>query len=1052
MSSVPSVPSVYVFPCAVLNVATRGPGGTQSLPMSESLRPSRPDAPRTPSGDDAPLERAGDAVDRLAGGDLVHAPDAAGASEPERALLLKVERLARQMRRLVGGIRRAAGSIEGVAADVLRGAKGLSLSVRDEGASVEETSSSIAEINVSLRRVEESIVALSSLAQATSASSLEMASSIDEVSDNAEALSNYVEEMASAIEEMTVSIQNVAGNAEALSTLAANTVQAAAAIDESTERIDRSANETSSLADDVMQSAQKGSTVVYETARTMQSIKQAIDRATESIAALGNRSEQVGAITHVIDEIAERTNLLALNAAILAAQAGPQGRGFRIVADEIKELSERTAASTKEIAALIEAVRSDVFSATERVAAGDALAERGVDQSYNAAALLDEISNNTVRMSHKIRAIAEATSVQTKETHKVLEAAELVRQRSQQIEHATAEQASTSRHIGERAVHMSELTEHVRRATVEQAEASKHIAHAIEDLTTVVEQIRAAVGEQSVGTGHVLRAIEVIKEVVARNQSSIGTINTAVDALGREAALLRKEFERFLLPEPRRGGHLRVAYRDAEVELDPASIKTATAADVATNLFETLVRSGEGSEILPALAESWEISGDGRIYHFMLREGARFHNGREVTASDVRYSFERVLREGERTGAWIFSPIEGADDYVGGRAERVEGIEVLDDRTLRITLARPLAFFLSTLCVGNAAVVPREEVEREGAPFRDRPVGSGPFRLVEYAAGRRVELERFDAGDGRPYVDRVTFEVGVADGEIEERFLSGELSYLKDPPRDLVARLERGEPAAGVVLRAVQLQTERLIFDCGYPPFDNREVRRAICHAIDKGRYVREAYGEGGVVASGPIPPGLLGHDPDYVGLEHDPDRARAILARAGFVAGLRTSLWSTRGSVPAEGAARIRDDLAAVGVDLELRTVEPAEFALGRERGLIPIALRSWFADYADPDNFTYVLFHSSNEGLFSSNYRNAEVDRLAERARALMDREERGAVYVRLARLVVEDAPSVFLMHRRVLVVHQPVVEGLRLHMLTPVVRPVDIWLRDVAADERG
>ncbi len=989
----------------------------------------------------------GEAVERIAAGDLASSPAAsiAAASEHERALLLAIGGLARQLRRVVFGLRRAAGSIELVSTDVVRGTKGLSQSVHDEGTSVEDTSSSVAEINISLRRVEESIVALSNLAQATSTSSLQMATSIDEVSVNADSLSHYVEELASAIEEMTVSIQNVAGNTEALSTLAGNTVKAAAAIDESTRRIDASVNEMSGLGVEISEAAQKGSTVVYETARTMQSIKKAIDRASESIASLGNRSEQVGAIVGVIDGIAERTNLLALNAAILAAQAGPHGRGFRIVADEIKELSERTAASTREIAALIDAVSNDVFAATERVAAGDSLAEIGVDKAYNAAALLDEINTLTVRASHKIRSIAESTSVQTDETHKVLDAAELVRQRASEIERATAEQAETSLHIGERAVHMSELTEQVRRATVEQAEASKHIAQAIEEVTGVVEQIRTAVGEQSIATGHVLRAIEVVKEVVERNQSSIATINGAVDALGREAAFLRKEVEQFRLPEPRRGGHLRVAYRDAEVELDPARGKTVTAADVLDTIFDTLVQSGEGSEIRPALAERWEVSPDGRVYTFRLRRGVRFHNGRELAADDVRYSFERMLRDGEKTGAWVMAPIEGAEEYVRGGAESVTGIEVLDARTVRITLVRPLAFFLSTLCVNYAAIVPREEVERADPPFHSRPVGCGPFRFVEGDPQHRVELARFEDYyvDDRPLVERLTFELGVPEREIESRFLAGELSYVKNPARDFVARLDADPAWHGAVVRAVALHTERLIFDCGFPPFDNRDLRRAISHAIDKERYVREVHGDAGVVAAGPIPPGLLGYSDELRGIEYDPDRARALLARAGLAGGFQTSLWCTRGFVPDAGLARVREDLAAVGVDVDVRAVESSEFIRARERGLIPIAWRSWFADYPDPDNFTYVLFHSSVEGFFSSNYRNPEVDSLAERARAVMDREERDRLYRELSRVVVKDAPSVFLLHRRNLVAHRPDVEGLRLHLLTPVVRPGEVWI---------
>lgn len=987
------------------------------------------------------------AIERIAEGDLSFDSSAAlaDAADHEGSLQPTIERLARQLRRVVFGLRRAAGSIEIVATDVLRGTRGLSLSVHDEGSSVEETSSSIAEINVSLRRVEESIVALSSLAQATSTSAVQMATSINQVSINADSLSHYVEETASAIEEMTVSIQHVAESTEALSNSAASAVRATAAIDESTQHIAGSASETASLADDVMRSAQQGSTVVYETARTMQDIKSAVDRAAESILSLGNRSEKVSAITNVIDEIAERTNLLALNAAILAAQAGPYGRGFRIVADEIKELSERTAASTREIEALIDAVRSDVVAATERIASGEGLARTGVEQAYNAAALLDEISTNTVRASHKIRAIAEASSVQTDETHKVLEAAELVRQRAQQIERATAEQASTSQHIGERAVHMSELTEQVRRATIEQADASKHIANAMEELTMVVEQIRTAVGEQSIGTGHVLRAIEVIKEVVARNQSSIATINSAVDALGREASLLRKEVEQFRLPDPKRGGSLVVAYSDAEIDMDPVLANTVTAADVLGPIFESLVESGEGSEIRPLLAERWDVSPDGRVYTFFLRRGVTFHNGREVVASDVQYSIERALRVGERTSAWVFMPLDGAEEFLHGDSPAVSGIEVLDSYVVRITLKRPLAFFLSTLSTNYGAVVPREEVERSSPPFAEHPVGTGPYRFVSCEPGKRVDMERFDDYHtaGVPYVDRLAFEVGVSDHDLERRFLSGELAYVKDPPRSLLEVLDADPASRGCVLRAVQLHTERLIFDCGYPPFDNRDVRRAISHAVDKKRYVEEVRKGMGIVAAGPIPPGLLGYDTELVGPEYDPDRARALLARNGLSSGFKTTLWCTSRFVPQEAIEWIKADLAAVGVDLEARVVEPAEFVRARDRGLIPIAWRSWFGDYADPDNFTYVLFHSSNEGLFSSNYRNVEVDHLAERARTVMDREEREALYKQLSRVVVDDAPSVFLMHRRNYVVHRPDVEGLRLYLLTPIVRPWEIWI---------
>lgn len=1000
--------------------------------------------------DPTSARRIAAAIERIATGDLTPSGRAEleSLSPEDRRLLLSVGDMSRQLRRVVSELRRAAGSIESIASEVLRGTKGLSLSVHEEGASVEDTSSSIAEINVSLRRVEESITALSNLSQATSASSIEMAASIDQVSANADSLAQYVEETASAIEEMTASIRNVAENTESLAASAAEAARATAAIDESTHRISRSAQDAAELADDVMMSSQKGSSVVRETAATMREIKVAIDRATESIGALGRRSDQVGEISDVIKEIADRTNLLALNAAILASQAGPQGRGFRILADEIKELSERTAASTKEITALIDAVRDDVLEATERVAAGDSLSEKGVDQAYNAAALLDEISNNTIRASHKIRAIAEATSVQATESANVSESAELVRQRAQQIERATAEQAKTSQHIGERAIHMSELTEQVRRAAEEQADAAKHIAHAMEELTTVIEQIRGAVGEQSVGTDHVLRAIEVIKEGVARNQASIATINSAADALGRESLLLRREVEAFKMPAARRGGHAVLAYRDSQVSLDVLQETTVTTTDIVDNIFDGLVESGYGSEVLPALAERWEISPDGLVYTFVLRRDATFHNGRRVEAEDVRFTFERVLREGDRTGAWVFMPLEGAEEFLRGDAEHVAGIEVVDTRTVRIRLRRPLAFFLSSLCIDYGFILPRHEVLAEGEKFFQRPVGSGPYRVVGVEVEeRRIELERFGEyyREDRGFLDRITISFGEQADLIERRLLDGELAYVKDPPIETVQKVEADPAWNGCVLRSVQPYTGCLVLDYEYPPFDSAQVRRAVAHAIDKERYVREVHGHGGVQAAGPIPPGLLGHDPDYLGLEYDPDRARALLARAGFPHGFRTTFWRSQGGLLDTTYERIKEDLAAVGIEVELRTADSAELAKARERGVVPMLWRAWVADYPDPDNFTYVLFHSSNMGMFSLGYSNAEVDQLAERGRSLMDREEREALYRRLARIIVEDVPAVFVMHRRNVVIHRPDLEGVRLHLLPPIVRPEEVWFTD-------
>ncbi len=987
-----------------------------------------------------PNEKIFDTLARIAQGDLGFRIKGSQPGE-DRQLLLNLDGLARRLRYIVGRLQRAADSIEAVVGEVLHGTQTLSAGVLDEAKSVEETSSSISEINASMHSVGGSLQTLSNLSQSTSTSVMQMATSINHVSENSDELAQFVEETASAIEEMAVSIRKVAESTEALAESAEKTAGAMEAIDNSTRSIGESVNETTVLSEEVARSADSGSQIVTDTAASMMKIKEAIDDATETITRLGKRSEQIGEVTHVINEIADRTHLLALNAAILAAQAGTQGRGFRIVADEIKELSERTSASTREIEEMIKSVREDVTEAIERVAVGGERADEGVDLASRASELLTEIRDKTNAASDRIKLIADATAVQASESHTVLEAADLVRQQARGIERATSEQALTSRHIGERALHMSELTEQVRRATGEQAQVSKYIAEAMEELTMVVEQIRTASDEQSAGADQVLRAIETIKEVVGRNQASISGINSAVDLLVREAELLNREVEAFQLPVPERGGHLRFALRTSQVALDPASLSSISRVEVMSNIFEGLVQFGERAEIRPAIAERWEISPDGRVYTFYLREAARFHNGRRVRADDVKYSFERQMRQNEDAASWTFRPLVGAEQFMSGEAETVAGIQIVSEQVVKLELIHPVAFFLSTLCVDYAYIVPREEVERPMLDFAIRPVGSGPFRVIEPVVGKEVQLERFSNywNAELPYVDRLTVHFGMGAEEIYDAFLREELDYVSDLPLTFLAELRQRADELHI-LEAVQLQTRMLVFDCERPPLSDKRVRQAICFAINRERFLREVYGGMAEPANGPIPPGVLGYDSSERGYDYDTARARVLLEEAGYGNGFDTEIWWPQSVNPAVEC--FKEDLAEIGIRAEFRYVVAAEMQRALRMRMVPIAGRDWYADYPDPDNFTYVLFNSRNRDLFITTYSSEEMDRLTDEARAVMNREQRAEIYREVTKLLLEDAPCAFLAHRRSFVAYRPNLEGVTLHLLSPFITPKDLW----------
>ncbi len=646
----------------------------------------------------------------LAAGDLTAEFSAEGVGDGERRALEELTALARSLRRVVGRLQRAADSVETVSQRVLEGGRVLALAVSDEAASVDATVASTSEISASSRSVANSVSALAYLAQSTSASALEMAASIDAVSSNADALTAFVEETATSIAEMAASVKGVAASTESLAQAADETERSMRAIDDSTQRVGLAVSETAVLAEEVRQSAAQGSSVVVETSESMRAMRRGIEEAGQTIAALGERSERIGAVTRVIDEIADRTNLLALNARILAAQAGPHGRGFAVVAEEIKELSERTARSTEEIEELIKDVRESVAVAAGQSESNHRLADEGVSLAERAAASLREISDKTNRSATAIRQIADAATVQALESSQVTEQTGHVRRRAQEIERATSAQARTAAEIGGRAVRMAELTGQVRRAMREQTAASKHIALAMEQLTEVVGQIGNAVGEQYRGAEEVLGAVEVIREAVTRNQASIVQINFAAGLLDYEATSLRETVGHFKLPAPSRGGNLHFGVSAKNASLDVLEASTVARAELSGLIFECLVGAGRGAGVEPQLAESWDISADGHTYTFRLRAGVRFHNGRLMTAEDVVYSFRRALRC-SKSGAWVFKNLIGADEFARGTTDELPGARVLDARTVELELDEPLAFFLPMLCLPFAAVVPREEIE-----------------------------------------------------------------------------------------------------------------------------------------------------------------------------------------------------------------------------------------------------------------------------------------------------------------------------------------------------
>jgi methyl-accepting chemotaxis protein/ABC-type transport system substrate-binding protein len=991
----------------------------------------------------------GDLLRRVTGGDLTFTAAEIEASSPSqnaarsfRALVLGLERTIRRFSQL-------AADVNAVSEQVSNRSRVLSRGAGNQVRSTESTANSVQQIGQSIAAVQKSIDQLSLNAEETSASVLQMAASIEEVSRIADTLAEFVEQTAAAIDEMIASIHEVATNTEGFSSFAVQTASTMVEMNSITAEIARSAQNSSSLAADVEEAAREGRQAVLGTVEGMRKIETSVHEARSALTVLSERSEEIGEIVKVIDEIARQTNLLALNAAIIAAQAGERGRGFAVVADEIRDLSERTSRSTDEIRTLISTVQKSIHRASEQMSVGTERVTTGVDLTARASEQLDRILEQTARSREAISEIARATGEQGRGSQAATAAIEEVTRMVQQTAAATQQQSQTSQTIGEQTARVRDYTKHLKRAMEEQASGSRAISRAMENIMGAVSEVRENTSVLGSESDAIVSAMSVVQEGTREINFSVADLNQMSGTLRHESALLTQELQKFRLPSPTSGGHLTTAIvLPTELTLDPVYCQFMALGVIQKAIHENLVQFGEGAELMPALAERWEIFEQGHVYRFHLKD-AQFHNGRPVRASDVRDSFLRMLSPKINSpGSWILRAVEGVPEYIEGRAQDCRGILVINDRTLELRLSEPLAFFLQLLALPETAIIPVDEAPST-SDFRLKGTGAGPFRVDRIEEGQFVRVKRFDRyhRSGYPYLDELTFRLDIkSTREAAEEFLAGRLDIASGIPLPLVEQIRSDSALSPYLLDTIQMHTSYLGMDCTRPPFNDVRVRKAVSHAVNKERINERVFSGLGKVAQSVLPPGLIGYDPALKGPAYDPERARQLLTEAGYSDGFAidywawdTDEWNNSGQI-----ALIAEDLAAVGIKVNISMHSVTEM---REHLKTPghgrIFAGNWYADFPDADNFFFMFFHSQGAAIVGINYVDPELDAKIEKARRTNDPEQRAQMYGELNRWSVEESPVVYLFHDRLFVAHRPSARAVRTYLVPPPVRFHDVWM---------
>jgi methyl-accepting chemotaxis protein len=468
-----------------------------------------------------------------------------------RALNLMILGLKGMIRSIWG----AALNTESIRVEVMAISKQLSSGSQTQSESVEEAASSVNEMHFSLKEIAVSMDDLHSTSERTSSSVIEMAASINEVAKSVSDLSGFIDETSSAITQMSAAMRQIAEHVEILSSAAEETSASSLEISASVKEVETTARKSASLAEAVAEDAQGlGMRSIEKTIEGMGRIESNARRTADVVNRLGERAESIGGILTVIEDITDQTGLLALNAAILAAQAGEHGKGFAVVAAEIRELANRTAASTQEIGKLITAVQAESREAVEVMKEGVAFVDEGVHLATGAGTALKKILEQAGSSRDMSRSINTAAAEQARGIRQVSESVDRINEMTHQIAKATNEQKAGSEQIMQAAEKMRELTRFVKTSSDEQAKAGKDITQAVENMSTKIGMVNRATGEVQGGSDLIVKAIERIKEIARTNAALAAGLNKAMEDMAAQSKQLGKEIGKFKMADWRGDG------------------------------------------------------------------------------------------------------------------------------------------------------------------------------------------------------------------------------------------------------------------------------------------------------------------------------------------------------------------------------------------------------------------------------------------------------------------------------------------------------------------
>jgi ABC-type transport system substrate-binding protein len=505
------------------------------------------------------------------------------------------------------------------------------------------------------------------------------------------------------------------------------------------------------------------------------------------------------------------------------------------------------------------------------------------------------------------------------------------------------------------------------------------------------------------------------------------------------------------------GGTLSIGWNGEIQWLDPALGYDVNSWPAERLIFEPLLGYDSGTTLVPLLADGMPtVSVDGKAFTFKIHAGVNFVNQdgsilRPMTADDIAYSINRVLNPNLKpnpspVASGFFGNIVGAADVLAGTTQTASGIKVIDPTTIEFDLVQADATFLNVLATPFASIVPKEMAGVDATAFSAKPVGTGPYLFKSYAKGQGATFVKNPAywQAGQPYLDQIDYKTGQDDNAMLLQIEAGTLDLMGDPlPPAQFTDVTTNPSYADQIYHHTLVDTDYVFMDTQQPnngPFSNVKVRQAVNYAIDKAAILQISHGAG-VAANCIYPPDLPGYDATCDPYPHDVAKAKALMKEAGFEAGFDTTFYTDTTDPDPQIGASIQQDLAAIGIRVQIVSQEFATFLDTIETPhKAPIGWVGWFQDYPDPSDFIDPILSCAaavKGGANAALYCNTAVDATAAAAKGETDPAKRITAYQQIQNTIMADAPWAPFRHQEWYTLTSKRVGGFSLH---------PVWLYDV------